>query len=500
MAQTINTNIASLTAQRNLAASQKDAATAMQRLSSGLRINSAKDDAAGLSIASRLTTQIQGMNQAMRNVNDGISLTQTAEGALSESTTLLQRMRELAIQSANTTNSASDRVALQAEVSQLKTELTTISTGTKFNNVALLDGTFTNKTFQTGAGATDTMAVSISGTGSADLGVNTFSASNTTANQGLTATVAANASAQANNTVAADTVTVTGSLGTAAVSIAANATAGEIATAVNAETASTNVSAIGKTQVTLDTLSSNGTVTFTLSSGGDTASISATVTTTDLTELGAQVNLTTGTHGITASVSGGAMTLTHATGNDIIITDFDHSTGGETINVDVLNAAGSVVDTETLTDAGTDSTNAAGFVTFSSNQAFTVTSAKAAAAGSIDSAGANTSNSSSSTKVSAIDIGTQSGATSALAVIDAALDRVNSIRADLGALRSRFESRANNLATTSENLSVARSRIEDADFAQETASLAKSQILQQAGISVLAQANAQPQNVLALLQ
>ena len=500
MAQTINTNIASLTAQRNLATSQKDAATAMQRLSSGLRINSAKDDAAGLSIASRLTTQIQGMNQAMRNVNDGISLTQTAEGALSESTTLLQRMRELAIQSANTTNSASDRVALQSEVSQLKTELTTISTGTKFNNVALLDGTFTNKTFQTGAGSTDTMSVSISATGSADLGVNTFTASNTSAGVGLTSLIAANASAQANNGVATDTVTVTGSLGSANVTVAANATAAEIATAVNAETASTNVSAVGKTEVVMDTLNADGTVTFTLSSGGTTASISATVTQTDLSELAEQVNLTTGTTGITATVNAGAMTLTQATGSDIIITDFDHSGAGSTIAVDVLNAAGSTVESVTLTDGGTDSTNAAGYVTFSSNQAFTVTSVKAAAAGSIDSAGANTSNSSSSTKVSAIDIGTQSGATSALAVIDAALDRVNSIRADLGALQSRFEIRANSLATTSENLSIARSRIEDADFAQETASLAKSQILQQAGISVLAQANAQPQNVLALLQ
>src|SRR5450830_927168 len=155
----INTNIGSLTAQRNLGTSQASLATSMQRLSSGLRINSAKDDAAGLAISDRMTAQIRGSNQAARNANDGISLAQTAEGALAEVTSNLQRIRELAVQSSNATNSDSDRASLQAEASQLTAEITRVASQTQFNGINLIDGNFANQTFQVGANANQTISI-----------------------------------------------------------------------------------------------------------------------------------------------------------------------------------------------------------------------------------------------------------------------------------------------------------------------------------------------------
>ena len=181
MALTINTNVASLNAQRNLTSSQGDLATAMQRLSSGLRINSAKDDAAGLAISDRMTSQIRGLNQAARNANDGISMAQTAEGALQETTNILQRMRELAIQAANDTNSSSDRASLQAEVNQLQQEMTRIASSTSFNNRNVLDGTLNNAQFQVGANANETITFSIPSAQSDDLGINSLKSTATPA-------------------------------------------------------------------------------------------------------------------------------------------------------------------------------------------------------------------------------------------------------------------------------------------------------------------------------
>ena len=188
MALTINTNVASLNAQRNLGVSQSNLAKSMQRLSSGLRINSAKDDAAGLAISDRMTAQIRGLNQAARNANDGISLAQTAEGALQETTNILQRMRELAVQSANDTNSTADRTSLQAEVTQLIAEIDRISTDTTFNGKGLLNGDITDAKFQVGANADQTISVTIAKAGSLDLGVDTVDISSQTgSNSAITA-------------------------------------------------------------------------------------------------------------------------------------------------------------------------------------------------------------------------------------------------------------------------------------------------------------------------
>lgn len=503
MAVGINTNLASLSAQRALGASQAESAQSMQRLSTGLRINSASDDAAGLAISSRFTAQINGMNQAIRNGNDAISLIQTAEGALTEATSIIQRMRELALQSANTTNSTSDRTALQAEVSQLTTELNRISSTTEFNNVKLLDGTFTNKNFQVGNAATDSIAVTIANSAATAIGSSTINAVNGTDHQG-TAALSAGATTLAGitHTVAGQTLTVSGAAGSSSVTVTAADSAKTIAASVNAKTASTGVSASAATKVQLDGLSADGTVSFTLGDGtGNTSAISATVTTTDMTNLATAINNTTGTHGITATASSGTLTLQNTSGNDIDIDTFDHTTGSATVDVHSLDQDGSENNTaEVLTQAAADSITATGYVVFDDDQSFSVTSTVAAAAGSITAAGAATSTASTEAYVSAVNISTSSGASSALSVLDGALDRINSIRGDLGAKQNRFEFTVSNLAGTSENLQAAKSRIMDADFAQETAQLARSQILQQAGISVLAQANAQPQNILALLQ
>ena len=210
MAISINTNVASLNAQRNLSASQTNLAKSMQRLSSGLRINSAKDDAAGLAISDRMTSQIRGLNQATRNANDGISLAQTAEGAMQESTNILQRMRELAVQSANDTNSASDRASLQSEVDQLKQELTRIAETTPFNGKKLLDGSMISAQFQVGANAGETISFGIGSARSTDLGNHSLTTNNATAAQGIEVASAADTDTADGNNVGAQTLTVVG--------------------------------------------------------------------------------------------------------------------------------------------------------------------------------------------------------------------------------------------------------------------------------------------------
>ncbi len=497
MPQVINTNIASLNAQRNLNTSQTAQSTAIQRLSSGLRINSAKDDAAGLAISDRMTAQIRGLTQAARNANDGVSLAQTAEGALSQSGALLQRMRELSIQSANATNSASDRAALQSEVNQIKDELNRVASTTTFNGLKILDGTYQNQKFQVGANANETIGVSLSGVAATDLANYGVTGVNTSANQGTGQGTAAATSLPANNTIATQTVTVSGSKGTGTVSVTGGDSAYTVANKVNLTSGTTGVSADAYNELTLGTLSENTTVTLTLGTGGSTATVSAAVTTTDLSALSKSINNVTGTTGITAEVSGGTITLKQAEGKDIRLSDFGVTDGGGTIVVTPLGA-----DAVTLTDGGgdTDSTIVSGRVVFSSSETYSVSSSVANTAGSIVDAAAATAVSATASLVSSIDIGTATGAQSALDVIDSGLARVNGIRADLGAIQTRFELAINNLQTTSENLSAARSRIVDADFAAETANLTRAQILQQAGVAMLAQANALPQNVLALLR
>ncbi|MBW3225991.1 flagellin N-terminal helical domain-containing protein [Marinobacter adhaerens] len=502
MALGINTNVASLSAQNQLNKSQQLSNQALERLSSGLRINSAKDDAAGLAISTRFQSQISGLNVAQRNANDGISLAQTAEGALEETTNILQRIRDLSIQSSNSTNSSSDRAALQSEVNQLKEELTRIADTTQFNGLNLLNGDFTDQSFQVGANANQTISVSVGNASANALGNNSLVARSTDSAVGLgTPTEGTDVATIASNGVADQDVTISGYKGSTTISSiggGAGATAKQIADAVNSNTADTGVTADASTTATLSGLSGAGVVSFELgTSGGSTAAISASVTVaSDLTALKDEINSKSGTTGVTASINdAGGLELVNTEGQDITIDNFAVDVGDQTITL-----TGSGGDTATLDETGDDSAIVAGEVTFNSEQAFSVSSSEADTAGGIVQAGASTAVGSTQQSVSSIDIGTVDGASSAISVVDAALSRVNSIRADLGAIQNRFESTIANLATTSENLSAANSRILDADFAAETAKLSKSQVLQQAGISVLAQANARPQQVLSLLQ
>jgi flagellin len=474
MAQVINTNISSLTAQRNLTRSQDALGTSLQRLSSGLRINSAKDDAAGLAISERFTTQIRGMNQAIRNANDGISLAQTAEGAMGELTNNLQRVRELAVQSANATNSSSDRVALQNEVTQLVEEIDRVAQQTKFNGVTLLDGTFSNQSFQIGADAGQTITMnSISNVRANALGAS-YAASVTSG--------AVTGTALSSGDLIINGVTIGASSSDGVSSSAANASAKAKAAAINAAsgtnvtatanaTSVTGVAATAFTAITAGDLTVNGVSVGAIGIDGD-----ATARATSIINA---INGVSGATGVTASnATATTVTLTAADGRNITIGQAGTASAGET---------------------GLTSATTTGTISLSSTSTTGITIAGATPANAGLSAG-TTAASQTGTAVSNLDISTIAGANAALSSIDSALATVNTARAQLGAFQNRFSSVVASLQTNTENLSASRSRIQDADFASETASLTRGQILQQAGIAILAQANAAPQSVLSLLR
>jgi len=464
MAQVINTNISSLNAQRNLNTSQSSLATSLQRLSSGLRINSAKDDAAGLAISERFTSQIRGLNQAARNANDGISLAQTAEGSLGSITANLQRMRELSVQSANATNSASDRAALQTEVAELIAEIDRTAAQTNFNGVKLLDGSFSSQQFQVGANAGETITVSsIASAKGGDLG------------QGYSASITGGAVTTA---LSAGDLLVNG----ADVGVVATADAKDFASAINAAqsevTATANSLTVsgGTTGTTagVGTLTVNGVTSASITLVGSAATNRATVV--------AEINKLSAATGVVAVDDGTGVDLVSADGRNV--THSFTQTSGTFTNVT----------TGVATAATTRSTLS---LSTTSSDGITLSGAAEASAGFTD--GQTQGASLSGTAVSLLDISTVNGANTALASIDSALDAINSSRASLGAIQNRFEATVANLQINVENLSSARSRILDADFAAETANLTRAQILQQAGTAMLAQANAIPQNVLSLL-
>jgi flagellin len=708
MAQVINTNVASLNAQRNLTTSQGQLATALQRLSSGLRINSAKDDAAGLAISERFTTQVRGLNQAVRNANDAISLSQTAEGALGEYGNILQRVRELAVQSANATNSSGDRAALNGEAQQLLQELGRISTQTQFNGQNVLDGSFSAAQFQVGANANQTISVSIGSAATSALGAYQFNNTSSpvsgtalasgdltingvnvgtstsgsaddivTAINGVTSQTAVTATATSSIT-ASNSPTgrvnlqsgdlVINGVNIGAVTGSANyATQGSsIASAINAKTASTGVAAtanavtgaitlsstVGKTiaitstngtagasrvenatglEVSASTATATatltlagtkgnsvataafanvtngdtftvGTTTFEFQSGGTTgavvgsniiigdtytddaslnteilqavngANIGVTATSTGGTNVTFTDNFvgveTTASHTLTDGGGGAITAVTNTAGSGItegatVVADgltytfIKGATAGNSISLTqtgnnaaaLASAATALAAAITTNHTGLPATNltsntatsAAAVVTVSStlkgtagNTSVTATgtavgSGVTAAAGVTATDGAYTASttygqisltsnkayqvggnnpsraglstaSSTLTSIASIDISSVSGANSAISLVDGALDQVSKIRADLGAVQNRFQSTIASLSATSENLSAARSRILDADYAQETAALTRGQILQQAGTAILAQANSLPQSVLSLLR
>jgi flagellin len=506
MALTINTNVPSLNAQRNLGKSQTDLARSMQRLSSGLRINSAKDDAAGLAISDRMTSQIRGLNQAARNSNDGISLAQTAEGALQETTNILQRMRELAIQSANDTNSASDRASLQAEVNQLQQEMTRIASSTSFNGRNVLDGTLNNAQFQVGANANETISFSIPSAEAAQLGNHTLESTNATAFSIEAATTAAATNVLGNN-VGAQTLSIFGpeSSAVSTVGVLINDSAKTIADAINVKSTDTGVSAEARTIATISGIDSAGIVSFKLAGTntgtGEEIPVSSLVEVGDLTSLSNAINDQAGNTGIIATLSGDKtkITLTQADGYDIQISAYTHS-----VPADLMIVEGNEDATPTaisLTTAGNNSTVVGGKVSFYANGSYTVSSTAIDTGGSLfDNTVAGAANGSTLYSIDDVDISTIAGASDAIRAIDGAVGQIDRMRGDLGALQNRFESTIANLQNVSENLSAARSRILDADIAQETSSMTKNNILQQAGVAILSQANQTPQLALQLLQ
>ena len=546
MAQVINTNVASLNAQRNLNVSQNSLSTSLQRLSSGLRINSAKDDPPRLATSERFPSQIRGLDQARRNANDGISLSQTAESALQSSGDILQRIRELAIQSANATNSAGDRAAINSEVQQLTQELQRISTNTEFNGQKLLDGSFTSAQFQVGANANQTITAT-----SGNFQTNAYGnyrigglATSTNSPNGVGDLVVGTAIADGKLTtagadgntsvVAGDTITVSSALGSKNITYSAGSSAEQIAAKINqAETgvrASANTSfilgaddagggAAGFQQSTSYSflLATDGApgadptsfTTVSFSVGGTASGTSA----GQASQLNAAVqafNDVSGKTGFTAKIvetDNGqfGIQLTSEVGKDIRVMN-DSASGANLTIEDITVLDGNTATTSTLattlTAAGNGGAWAAasgawvtGQVILDSDKSFSlstgnatdITTAAGTFGGQLQS-------------VDKLDVSTVESSNRTLAMVDSALAAVNNQRARYGALQSRFESTITNLQSTSENLSASRSRIKDADFAAETANLTRAQILQQAGTAMLAQANQLPQQVLQLLQ
>ncbi len=487
MSSVINTNISSLNSQRNLSSSQSSLATSLQRLSSGLRINSAKDDAAGLAISDRMTSQIRGMTQATRNANDGVSLAQTAEGALASSGDILQRIRELAVQSSNATNSSSDRQALQTEVGQLGSELNRIAQTTTFNGQNLLDGTMGTANFQVGADANQLISASGSNFVTSTYGDNRTDAD-------------AIKAGAATNVVATKDVTVAGYLGSSKYTTKAGDNAKTIAAGVNELTAKTGVTATAKTDVELGL----GAEAYSLSLKGDNGTavaISFSVggsanTAADFAAGIAAFNAQSSNTGVTAEYdsTNKGIKLTHASGADIVLANTATAANAK---LDVSTYKADTATAKNVTTAAYDMKGVAatatgnGRVTMDSQNSFAVTDAGS---------GLALSNTSTLKSVASVDVTTFDGAQLAIKIADAALASVNGQRAQYGALQSRFSSAISNLATTTENLSASRSRITDTDFASETANLTRGQILQQAGTAMLAQANSLPNGVLSLLR
>jgi flagellin len=507
MALFVNTNVASINGQRNLAGSTSGLETSMTRLASGLRINSARDDAAGLQISNRLTSQINGLNVAMRNANDGISMAQTAEGAMQESTNILQRMRDLAIQSANATNSTVDRKALQEEVIQLKAELERIANTTTFGGQKLLDGSFGVQQFQVGSQANETIAISINSAQIDDL-----SSARLTLGDPDTASSQLGETGQPVTSpfsffAAAEVLTVDG-INAGQISVATDDSAKDIAAKMNSIYNTTGVNADSKTVARLENavnMDAGDGISFTLGNGTSSETVSFTATGVvedDLQTMVNKINETAAVLGIGAvyDAANTSITLTSESGDNIVVTNFsDSGTGDATIDLTGRNYTDtSSLSSVTIDSGGVDSGLAIGQIQLDSTVLFSVTS-DTANSGLTGLAAANATSQAVEQSIAGVDITTAEGAQNAISVIDGSLAKIDRNRASLGAVQNRLSSTLRNLANIVENSSGARARIRDTDFAKETAELTRNQILQQAGTSILAQANQLPQAALSLL-
>ena len=475
----VNTNIASLNAQRNLTTSVTNLSKSLERLSSGLRINRAGDDAAGLAISENLRSQVRGLGQAVRNSNDGISLIGTAEGALSETVNILQRMRELAVQSASDTNSSENRATIQQEVDQLTSEMTRIANTVQFNGKNLLDGSFTDQTLQIGAFASQTLSFSLTDMRATALGA--------------TASVTG---AEATDQLAAGDLTVNGTdVGATTTSMDTVSTQDQassaiaIASAINSVKGTTGVTAtVQEATWAADETGDITAVTLGPSGGTDTLKINGEFIQAGVAAGDAggalvdAINAQSAKTGVTAALDGSNdLVLTAADGRNIAIT-----TTGSAGTALKLTASGNLDEATDIKRGSVDLLSDESIVIAGANVAY---AGLTAGATQIDTA----------TALHSLDVTTAVLSSAAITSIDYALSQVNTARSTMGALTNRLESTISNLRTVAENLSASESRIRDTDFAVETSAMIRAQILQQAGVSILAQANVTPQAALALL-
>jgi flagellin len=493
MALTLNTNVSSLSIQRSLNETTRALETSMQRLSTGYRINSAKDDAAGMQIANRMSSEISGMRIAVRNANDGISLAQTAEGALQQSTLILQRMRDLALQAANGSNSIDDRSALQQEVLQLKQELGRIAETTSFAGRKLLDGSYGSSALQVGANAFETIAVSLGNFGVKRIGVNSRDLVNGTT--GVLAADQLGGLLEQNGAIPDNEVS--GELtiyGRATAKFAVEGSAKSVASSINKRAETTGVTADARTLVQLS-FSEDDTYSFELyGSNSEAVSIRGKVEGGDLSLLAEAINAEKGSTGISARIEEGKLWLVSEAGDDIVLDDFLSEENGTAV-IQAFDYNGEDELTNALATLDDDSSvRAVGVVRMSSNNAFSTE------ADGITVDGSTTQNFSRLESVDDIDLLTDVGAQLSIGVIDGALSLIDGARAELGAVQNRLEYTIASLENTAENLSAARSRIRDTDYAAELSELVRRQILQQAATAMLAQANQRPQAILSLLQ
>jgi flagellin len=562
MALTVNTNITSLGVQKNLNRASDALGTSMSRLSSGLKINSAKDDAAGLQIGNRLTSQIKGLSVAVKNANDGISIAQTAEGAMQESTSILQRMRELSLQSANGSNSDDDRTSLQQEFTALSGELTRIANTTTFGGRKVLDGSFQNVSFQIGSSANETISFGMTDISSTGL-KGSFSEAKTDGVATDLSAVVTGAVATSASTFRAAPVTFAAVGAGETVTLTLNGTGVALD---DTDTAATTVAKINaantasKTGVTaaLDgngdiVMSSSATFTATAATtGGGTAGFAATATVAagfdsdisfningtaigatagqDMSDVLGAINAETAKTGVTATLSsegrlqlssadGKAINLTNGTGaagqgalakvglaagttEAKLVADTSISLNGTEVKFtkgDTLDGIISAINTAST--GVTASKNADNTLKLFSKENITV--ADGSQGTGLAALGLATTNSTvaitQETTVSNLSITTAADSQKAIQALDAAIAQIDSQRAQLGAVQNRFDSTVANLNSISENSTAARSRVQDADFASETAELTKQQTLQQASTAILSQANQLPSSVLKLL-
>ena len=497
MGMVLNTNIPSIQAQRALGESRKEMELAMERLSTGSRINSAGDDAAGLAIVERMNTQIRGLNQATRNANDGIALIKTVENALVEVSGMLQRMRELAVQAANDTNTATERAFADNEITSLQKEISRVSLNTRYNGAQVLNGSFSAKSLQVGTEAGETLDFSIGNVEPSKLGAYVVDGLTQAAQKG------ANSGDDAYSAAVSDAdITITSSSASRTVDVETTDSAKSVAKKINAVAASTQVVASANTHAWIYTPtaspSAQARLKFVGPTGVVTETASFTFTSNDVSDAIQKINAISATTGVQASSTGDyKVLLSESNGNNITVMNSSARTDLDVkaVGIDGVTADSTEISLAASSDSSAEDTAVIrGNIKLTSNNDFTVNQATNAEFFS------NGTQSAPLVDVSSVSVSTRTQASDALAIIDGAIETVSSMRGSLGSLQNRLDYTVSNLLKVTEFTTAARSRIADADFAAETARLAKAQVLQQAGASMLSQANASTDTVLQLLR